>query len=81
MRRNKAIKLAVEAIELHRRRFTVGYYSFKNGFDNPGAERDFKKYLELTEAINELANNLLDNDKPEIPLATLDVMEHNGRRT
>jgi len=77
MTRKKAIKLAVEAIELHRRRFTVGYYSFKNGFDNPGAERDFKKYLELSEAIIMLEMN----DQQEIPLATLDVMEHNGRHT
>ena len=77
MTRKRAIQLAVEALELHRRRFTVGYYSFKNGFDNPGAERDFKKYLELSEAIIMLEMK----DKPEIPLATLDVMEHNGRRT
>jgi len=77
MTRKRAIQLAVEAIELHRRRFTVGYYSFKNGFDNPGAERDFKKYLELSEAIIMLEMN----SKPEIPLATLDVMEHNGRHT
>ena len=77
MTRKRAIQLAVEAIELHRRRFTVGYYSFKNGFDNPGAERDFKKYLELSEAIIMLEMN----DQQEIPLATLDVMEHNGRHT
>ena len=77
MTRKRAIQLAVEAIELHRRRFTVGYYSFKNGFDNPGAERDFKKYLELSEAIIMLEMN----DQPEIPLATLDMMERHGRHT
>jgi len=77
MTRKRAIQLAVEAIELHRRRFTVGYYSFKNGFDNPGAERDFKKYLELSEAIIMLEMN----DQQEIPLATLDMMERHGRHT
>jgi len=77
MKRKRAIQLAVEAIELHRRRFTVGYYSFKNGFDNPGAERDFKKYLELSEAIIMLEMN----DQQEIPLATLDMMERHGRHT
>ena len=77
MTRKRAIQLAVEAIELHRRRFTVGYYSFKNGFDNPGAERDFKKYIELSEAIIMLEMN----DQQEIPLATLDMMERHGRHT
>ena len=77
MTRKRAIQLAVEAIELHRRKYAVGYHAYRSGNLSTWTTRDFKNYNELTKAIEVLGMN----SKPEIPLATLDWIEHNGRHT
>ena len=77
MTRKRAIQLAVEAIELHRRKYAVGYHAYQSGNLSTWTTRDFKNYNELTKAIIMLGMK----DQQEIPLATLDVMEHNGRHT
>ena len=74
MTRNKAIKLAIDALERRRQVYAVGHNACVDGkacfiF----CEHDHKKYNELSEAIEELT------PKPvELPLATLHVMERNG---
>ena len=56
MTRKKAIRLAINAIRHRRQRFSVGYNAYQYGDDSVWAERDFKKYVELSEAIKELSN-------------------------
>ena len=73
MTRNKAIKLAIDALERRRRVYAVGHSACKDGKSCfIFCEHDHKKYNELSEAIEELT------PKPvEVPLATLHVMERN----
>jgi len=54
MTQKKALKLAIEALEYRRNKFAVGYHAYQDGTGGGWAERDFKKYVELCEAIRVL---------------------------
>ena len=61
MKQKKAITLAVDALERHRRKFSVGYHAYQDGFHSTWAERDYKKYVELCEVIREIKRMSDDN--------------------
>ena len=47
----KARKMAVDAMECRRRAFNIGYYAYLGGYKSIWTERDYKKYMEMSEAI------------------------------
>jgi len=49
--RKKAVRLAVDALERRRRKYSVGYHAYEDGYDSVWAEREHKKYVELCDAI------------------------------
>ena len=52
MKRNTALKIAIEAIQEKRtRRFAIGHNSFLQGLTNQFAKNDHKHYERLTKAI------------------------------
>jgi len=65
MKQKKAITLAVDALERHRRKFSVGYHAYQDEFHRGNqegwAERDYKKYVELCEVIKEIKRMSDDN--------------------
>ena len=51
MTKKKALQLAVNAMQKERRKFAVGYNAYLEGYRAPFAERNYKQYNELSEAI------------------------------
>ena len=74
MTRKKAIQLAIDALERRRRVYAVGHNACIDGMSAfVFCERDHKKYIELSEAIEELT------PKPvEKPLASMHWEEMNS---
>ena len=62
MTRKKAMRIAIKAMEFRKRRYAVGHNSYLAGYRSKFTENDHKKYLELTEAIKEIASQAR-NDK------------------
>jgi hypothetical protein len=51
MTRKKAIRIAIQAMEEKRKEFTFGHNAYLLGLTAKFIEKDHKKYLELSEAI------------------------------
>lgn len=54
MKKSRAIKLAIEALEYRRRLWAAGYNTYKRGYRDIWVVRDYKKYQDMTAAIEVL---------------------------
>ena len=54
MKKKKAIRLAVDAIRRRQKVFVCGYKAYSLDYESHWTARDFKKYVELEDAIRAL---------------------------